>query len=181
MVVRRQPGLRKRQGILSPSVCLRGWPVQGQPLAQVGMLLDGSGSGLLRVLVQRTAHASGTRTKKCASVAALPCSHQSHRTVDQTLIRPRTSTEIRLSPCLRRPTVCPAPTPLLSLFFALRSLFDVSALIKVVSACRWIFSLVVSRPFWPRSRECLFILDGSFCGAFSAFVLARWHAWNPPR
>ena len=112
------PSLRKHQGIPSPNVerasrrlpCLRGWPVQGKTLAQVGILLEGAQSGLLCVLVSCLGN---TSTRKCACAAAQPCSYQCHRTVAQTRIRPRTSTEIRLSPFPRRPVVCPTPpTPL---------------------------------------------------------------------
>ena len=138
-----------------------------------------------------------TSTRKCASVAAQPCSDQCLKTVAQTRIRPRTLTEIRLSPCLRRPIVCPASPllPDLLFIFALRSLLGVSAMIKVVSAYRWIFSLVVSWPFgYDQVSICLFWVD-RFVALSRAYdydslvslllrlglVLARWPAWNPPR
>ena len=76
-----------------------------------------------------------------------------------------------------QPLQPPPPTPSSGLFlFPLRSLLDVSAMIKVVPPCRWIFCLVVSRPFGYDQSEYLFILGGSFCGALSAFLaMNRWY------
>ena len=79
VVVRRQPGRQAcaNQGISSTSaegasrrvLCLRSWPFQGETIAQVGVLLDGPWGGLLCVLVQRPAHAAGSRVRR--SVQAL--------------------------------------------------------------------------------------------------------------
>ena len=113
-----------------------------------------------------------TSTRKCASAAARPCSHQCHKTVDQTRIRPRTSTEIRLSQFLRRTIVCPT---LLSLpshcSLPLRSALLLSGYDQGSISLLMDFQFGGFTAVWLRSSEYLFILGGSFCVAFSAFWL----------
>ena len=99
VVVRRQPGRQACAKVKEPraqelkelpdgfNVCEA---VQSKTLSQVGILLDGSRSRLL--LCTRTkdhSNLGNTSKRKCASVAAQPCSHQCHKTVAQIRIRLR--------------------------------------------------------------------------------------------
>ena len=75
--------------------------------------------------------------------------------------------------CVVQSSVQPLQPPLSRslVLFALSSLFGVSAMIKVVYACRWIFSLVVSRPCGHDQVSTCSFWVGRFGGAFSAFWL----------
>ena len=141
---------------------MRGWQVQIETIAQIGVLLDGAGSGLLRVLVLRTAHAPRTRVRRSVQALQRCRVHTEatgqrirHGSVHGHRLRsgclPARVVQSSVQPLLPSPSLPSFCAPLPSRLFS----YDPSGICLSL-----VFSLVLSRPFgYDQVSICSFWVD----------------------